>query len=67
MNDKDAVLAFDVYHAFDSPPKYLIHHTLLRMGALAKLLLPISLVLARSATFLRGVENVVSTNTHGGK
>ena len=54
MNDKEAVLAFDVYHAFDSPPKYLIHHTLLRMGTLAKLLLLISLVLARGAKFCEG-------------
>ena len=52
MAGKEAVLAFDVYHAFDSPPKYLIHHTLLRMGTPAKLLLLTSLVLARGATFL---------------
>ena len=39
MADKEAVLAFDVYHAFNSPPKYLIHHTILRMGTPTKLLL----------------------------
>ena len=64
MADKEAVLAFDVRHAFDSPPKYLIHHTLLRMGTPAKLLLLISLVLARGATFMRGAEDVVFTTTH---
>ena len=67
MADKEAVLAFGVYHAFDSPRKYLIHHTLLRMGAPAKLLLLISLVLARGATFLRGAEDVVLTTTHSVK
>ena len=67
MADKEAQLAFDVYHAFDSPPNYLIHRTLLRMGTPAKLLLLISLVLARSATFLRGAEDVAFTTTHGVK
>ena len=56
-----------MYHAFDSPPKYLIHHTLLRMGAPAELLLLISLVLVRGATFLRGAENVMFTTTEGVK
>ena len=67
MADKEAVLAFDVYHAFDSPQRYLILHTLLRMGTPARLLLSISLVLARGATFLRGGEDVVFTTTHGVK
>ena len=68
MNDNvDGYQSIDVYHAFNSLPKYLIYHTLLRMGALAKLLLLISLALARGATFLRGAENVVFTTTDGVK
>ena len=67
LTDTEAVLAFDVYHAFDSPPKYLIHHTLQRMGTPVKLLLLITLVLEQGATFIRGAEDVVFTTTHGVK
>ena len=66
-NNNEAALAFDLYHAFDNTPKYLIQHTLLRMGAPAKRMLLISLVLARGATLLRGAENVVFTSTQGVK
>ena len=67
LTDTEAVLAFDVYHAFDSPPKYLIHHTLQRMGTPVKLLLLITLVLDQGATFIRSAEDVVFTTTHGVK
>ena len=61
----EAILAFDVDHAFDSPPKYLIYQTLQRMGTPTKLLLLFCLVLERGATFLRGAEDAVFTTTHG--
>ena len=63
----EAILAFDVYHAFDSPPKYLIFHILDRMGTPLKLLRLISLVLELGATFLRGAEHEVIRTTHGVK
>ena len=36
--EKEAILAFDVYHAFDSPPKQLIVGALDQMGTPLKLL-----------------------------
>ena len=41
--DVEAILAFDVYHAFDSPPKLLIRTALDRLGTPLKLLRIISL------------------------
>ena len=42
LSDTEAMLAFDVYHAFDSPPKYLTRLTLQRMGTPTTVLLLIS-------------------------
>ena len=67
LTDVEAVLAFDVYHAFDSPRKYLIQHTLQQMGTPVKLLLFITPVLKQGATFIHGAEDVVFTTTHGVK
>ena len=50
----EAILAFDMYHAFDIPQEYLNFHILDRMGTLLKLLRFISLVLELGATFTRG-------------
>ena len=63
----EAILAFDVYHAFDSPPKNLIFHIFDRMGTPLKLLRLISLVLELGATFLSGAEHEVLRTTHGVK
>ena len=63
----EAILAFDVYHAFDSPPKFLIFHVLDRMGTPLKLLRLISLVLEQGATFSRGAEHEVFRTMHGVK
>ena len=67
LDSVEAILAFDVYHAFDSPPKYLIHQVLDRMGTPLKLLRILSLVLERGATFIRGAEGEVFRTSHGVK
>ena len=43
----EAILAFDVYHASDSPPKHLIRTVLDRLGTPLKLLRIISLYQGR--------------------
>ena len=63
----EAILAFDVYHAFDSPPKHLIRTVLDRLGTPLKLLRIISLALEHGATFIRGAPDEVFTTTHGVK
>ena len=63
----EAILGFDMYHAFDSPPKYLIFHILDRMGTPLKLLRLISLVLELGATFIRGAEHEILRTTDGVK
>ena len=63
----EAILAFDVYHAFDSPPKLLIRDALDRLGTPLLLLRIISPVMERGSTFLRGAEDVVFRTTHGVK
>ena len=60
----EAILAFEVYHAFDILPKYLIFHILDRMGTPLKLLRLISLMLEQGATFLRGAEHAVFRTAH---
>ena len=67
VRDKEALLAFDVYHASDSPPKALILGVLDRMGTPSKLLQIISLVMEQGSTFLRGAEETVFRTTHGVK
>ena len=63
----EAILAFDVYHAFDSPPKHLIRTVLDRLGKPLKLLHIISLALDHGATFITGALDEVFTTTHGVK
>ena len=65
MGPTEAILAFDVYHAFDSPPKLLIREALDRLGTPLLLLRIISLVMERGSTFLQWVEDVVFRTTHG--
>ena len=55
----EAILAFDVYHAFDSPSKVLIRDVLDKMGTPLKLLRIITLVMERGSTFLRGAEQEI--------
>ena len=49
----EAILSFDMYHAFASPSKILIREVLQRMGTPTKLLLLISTVLDDGSTFIR--------------
>ena len=50
----ESIFTFDMYHAFDSPPKILIRDVLQRMGTPTKLLLLISTVLEHGSTYIRG-------------
>ena len=50
----EAIYAFDMYHAFDSPPEILIREVLERMGTPSKLLRPIQTVLEHGSTYIRG-------------
>ena len=58
LNDMDSdvpwenIFAFDMYHAFDSPPKIVIREVLDRMGTPPQLLLLISTVLEHGSTFI---------------
>ena len=63
----EAIFAFDMYHAFDSPPKILIRDVLQRMGTPTKLLLLISTVLEHGSTYIRGTPNEIFGTTHGVK
>ena len=67
IGNLETILAFDVYHAFDSPPKPLIYGVLDRLGTPSKLLRSIFLVLEKGATYLRGAETTVFRTTHGVK
>ena len=67
LTDIEAILAFDVYHAFDSPPKYLIRQTLDKMGTPTNLLQIISLVLEHGATYIRSAADEIFSTTHGVK
>ena len=73
LNDMDSdvpwegIFAFDMYHAFDSPPKILIREVLDRMGTPLHLLLLISTVLDHGSTFIRGSPDSQFTTTHGVK
>ena len=53
LDNVEAILAFDVYHAFDSPPKALISMALQRFGTPLRLLRLISLALEYGATYIR--------------
>ena len=65
LDSVEAILAFDVYHAFDSPPKYLINQVLDLIGTPLRLLRIPSLVLERGATFIQGAEGEVFRISHG--
>ena len=67
IRDKEALLAFDVYHAFDSTPKTFILGVLDRLGTPSKLLQIICLVMVEGSTFLRGSEGTLFRTTHGVK
>ena len=66
-NRWEAIFSFDMYHAFDSPPKILIREVLQRMGTPTKLLLLISTVLEHGSTFIRGTPDEIFGTTHGVK
>ena len=66
-NRWEAIFSFDMYHAFDSPPKILIREVLQRMGTPTKLLLLISTVLEQGPTFIRGTPDEMFGTTHGVK
>ena len=65
LNDLDtgtsweAIYAFDMYHAFDSPPKMLISEVVERMGTPLKPLRLIQTVLEHGSTFIRGSPDEV--------
>ena len=67
LDNVEAILAFDVYHAFDSPPKALIRLALQRFGTPLRLLRLISLALEYGATYNRGCPESVCRTTHGVK
>ena len=73
LNDMDdgtpweAIHDFDVYHAFDSPPKVLISTVLAKMGTPTKLLRLIQMVLEFGATYIRGSPDEVFRTTYGVK
>ena len=67
LDNVEAILAFDVYHAFDSPPKALISMALQRFGTPLRLLCLISLALEYGATYIRGCPESVFRTTHGVK
>ena len=58
---------FDMYHAFDSPPKILFSEVLERMGTPLKPLRLIQTVLDHGSTFIRGSPEEVFRTTHGVK
>ena len=63
----EAIYAFHVYHAFDSPPKVLISTVLARLGTPTKLLRLIQTVLEFGATYIRGSPDETFRTTHGVK
>ena len=67
MDNIEAILAFDVYHTFDSLPKALISIALQRVETLLRWLRLISLALEYGATYIRGCPESVFRTTHSGK
>ena len=67
MDNIEAILAFDVYHAFDSPPKGLISMALQSFRTPLRLLRLISLTLEYGATYIGGCPESVFRTTHGVK
>ena len=67
LDNVKAILAFDVYHAFDSPPEALISMALQRFGMPLRLLRLISLALEYGATYIRGCPESVFRTPHGVK
>ena len=66
-NRWEAIFFFDMYHAFDGPPKILSREVLQRIGTPTKLLLLISTVLEHGSTFIRGTPDEIFGMTHGVK
>ena len=71
LNDMDtgttweAIYAFNMYHAFDSPPKILIREVPDQMGTPPKLLLLIQTVVEYGSTFIWGAPDEMFRTTHG--
>ena len=63
----EAIYAFDVYHAFDSPPKVPISTVLARLGTQTKLLRLIQTVPEFGATYIQGSPDETCRTTHGVK
>ena len=63
----EAIYAFDVHHAFDSPPKVLISTVLAKMRTVAKLLRLIQRGLEFGATYIGASPDEVFRTTHGVK
>ena len=64
LDNIEAILAFDVHHAFDSLPKALISMALQWFGTPLRLLRLISLALEYGATYIRGCPESVFRTTH---
>ena len=63
----ESIFTFDMYHAFDSPPKILIRDVLQCIGSPTKLLLFISTVLEHGSTYIRGTPDETFSTTHSVK
>ena len=63
--DVECLLSFDLYHAFDSPPRLLIIQTLDEFGIPPPLLRIIQPVLQKGTNTLRGMEETGIDKTHG--
>ena len=63
--DVECLLSFDLYHAFDSPPKLLIIRTLDKLGIPLPLLGIIQSGLQKGTTSLRGTEETGMGTTQG--
>ena len=67
LDNKVIILAFDAYHAFDSPPKALICQVLGRLGTPVRLLQLITQALKHGTTYIRGSQSPPFGTTHGVK
>ena len=67
LDNIESILAFDVYHAFDSPPKALICQVPGRLGTPVRLLQLITQALEHGTTYIRGSQSTPFGTTHGVK
>ena len=67
LDNIESILAFDVYHAFDSPPKALICQVMGRLGTRVRLLQLIAQALEHGTTYIRGSQSYPFSTTHGVK